>query len=307
VNTYAELNPAAQAYYDKQLLKRLQPNLVFAKYGQKRPIPRKAGATVNYRRYTRLPVSTIPIVEGVTPAALPIASESVTAVVEEHGDWTPLYDFIDMAGIDPTMEEYTNVLGDLAGEKIDTIIRDKIKVGTNIYRVNGRATRVTIAAGDIMNGATMRRIRRIMSRNNVRPVAGAGAYLAFVHPDVADDIMGDSAWVNAKHYADPKAVIAGEIGELYGVRYIVSTMAPIFAGEGAGAIDVYGTLVIGEGAYAIPDIAGSSKPQTIVQPIGSGGAEDPLKQRGSVGFKTFLTAARLDELCILRVESSVSA
>lgn len=307
MNTYADINPAAQQHYDRELYERLLPMLVFAKYGVKKSIPKNEGATVNYRRFTRLPVSTSPIIEGVTPAALPMTLDSVTAIVKEYGDWTPLYDFIDMAGIDPTLSEYTKALGELAGQKIDAIIRDVVQAGTNVYRVNGRATRLLVAAGDVMNGATMRRIRRIMSRNNAKPVEGVGAYVAFVDPDVADSIRGDVSWVDAKHYADPKAVITGDMGELYGVRYIETTQAPIFTGLGAGGIDVHGIIVVGNGGYVIPDIAGSSKPKVIVKPIGSGGAEDPLNQRGSVGSKYFLTAARLDELCILRVECAVTA
>jgi len=67
------------------------------------------------------------------------------------------------------------------------------------------------------------------------------------------------------------------------------------------------TIVIGRDAYGIPDIAGSSKPQTIVKPLGSSGVEDALNQRASVGWKAYLAACRLDELCILRVEHAVTA
>jgi len=43
------------------------------------------------------------------------------------------------------------------------------------------------------------------------------------------------------------------------------------------------TIVIGKDAYGIPDIAGSSKPGSIVKPLGSAGTADPLNQQSSVG------------------------
>ena len=59
-------------------------------------------------------------------------------------------------------------------------------------------------------------------------------------------------------------------------------------------------------AYGVPDIADSSKPETIVKPLGSGGTGDPLNQVATIGWKAYLATVRLDELCILRVESAAS-
>ena len=78
---------------------------------------------------------------------------------------------------------------------------------------------------------------------------------------------------------------------------------PVPAPTGA---DVYGTIIIGKGAYGVVDVAGKSKPETIIKPLGSAGAADPLNQRATVGWKAFMTAVRLQELAILRVEHTVS-
>ena len=276
-------------------------------YGQKKPIPKREGATGNWRRFTSLSPATTPLVEGVTPQGDRLVVEYVSATVQGYGNFVYLTDLIDMAGIDPVATETVELMGENAAETLDIVVRDVVARGTNVYRVNGRTTRATVAAGDIIDGATMRRARRIMARNNAKPVPGAGAYIGIVHPDVAYDIMGDPAWVNANQYAGSQKIFDGEIGKMHGVRYIESTLAPIFEGEGAGDIDVYGTIIIGANAYGVPDIAGSSKPKTIIKSLGSGGTSDPLEQRSSIGWKAYLAAVRLDELCILRVESAVSA
>jgi N4-gp56 family major capsid protein len=297
----------AQTFYDRTLLERLKPKLVFLQYGQKKPIPKREGATGNWRRFTSLSPATTPLVEGVTPQGDRLVVEHVSATVQGYGNFVYLTDLLDMAGIDPVATETVELMGENAAETLDIVVRDVVARGTNVYRVNGRVDRNSVQADDIIDGATMRRARRIMARNNAKPVPGAGAYIGIVHPDVAYDIMGDPAWVNANQYAGSQKIFDGEIGKMHGVRYIESTLAPVFEGEGADGIDVYGTIIIGANAYGVPDIAGSSKPKTIIKSLGSGGTSDPLEQRSSIGWKAYLAAVRLDELCILRVESAVTA
>lgn len=309
-NRYSGVNAVsqqAQTFYDRTLLERLKPKLVFLQYGQKKPIPKREGATGNWRRFTSLSPATTPLVEGVTPQGDRLVVEYVSATVQGYGNFVYLTDLIDMAGIDPVATETVELMGENAAETLDIVVRDVVARGTNVYRVNGRADRNLVQAGDIIDGATMRRARRIMARNNAKPVPGAGAYIGIVHPDVSYDIMGDPAWVNANQYAGSQKIFDGEIGKMHGVRYIESTLAPVFEGEGADSIDVYGTIILAANGYGVPDIAGSSKPKTIIKSLGSGGTSDPLEQRSSIGWKAYLAAVRLDELCILRVESAVSA
>lgn len=309
-NRYSGVNAVsqqAQTFYDRTLLERLKPKLVFLQYGQKKPIPKREGATGNWRRFTSLSPATTPLVEGVTPQGDRLVVEYVSATVQGYGNFVYLTDLLDMAGIDPVATETVELMGENAAETLDIVVRDVVARGTNVYRVNGKADRNLVAADDIIDGATMRRARRIMARNNAKPVPGAGAYIGIVHPDVAYDIMGDPAWVNANQYAGSQKIFDGEIGKMHGVRYIESTLAPIFEGEGAGDIDVYGTIILAANGYGVPDIAGSSKPKTIIKSLGSGGTSDPLEQRSSIGWKAYLAAVRLDELCILRVESAVTA
>jgi N4-gp56 family major capsid protein len=304
--TYANQTTQQTTFYNRTLLERLLPELLFMKYGQKKPVPKKNGATVDFRKFARLETATTPLVEGVTPVGKAMSITNVTATVEGYGDFVEFSDFIDIVGIDPFVTETLEVLGEQAAETLDEVVRDVVAAGTNVYRVNSRATRATMASGDNLDGATMRRARQVMARNNVKPIAGAGAYIGIIHPDVSYDIMSDSAWINANQYAGSTKLFDGEIGKMYGVRYIESTKAPVFAGAGSGSIDVYGSIIIGANGYGIADIGGSSKPETFVKQVGSAGSADPLNQRGSCGWRAYLAAVRLDELCILRVESAAS-
>ena len=305
-NKYSNQPTQQKTFYNRTLLERLLPNLLFVKYGQKKPIPKNEGATVDFRRFQRLEPATTPLVEGVTPTGKRVDIINITATVEGYGDFVEHSDFIDMVGIDPFVTEVLEVQGEQAAETLDEVVRDVVVAGTNVFRVNSRGTRAEVLAGDTMDGATMRRVRQVMARNNVKKMPGMNGYLGIIHPDVAHDIMGDSGWTNANQYAGSEKLFEGEIGKLYGVKYVETTKAPIWPGAGDGGTDVYGSVIIGANAYGVPDIAGSSKPDTIVKPLGSGGTSDPLDQRGSIGWKAYLASIRLDELCILRVESSAS-
>ena len=72
-------------------------------------------------------------------------------------------------------------------------------------------------------------------------------------------------------------------------------------------IDIHATLVFGADAYGIIDVDGEGCMQTIVKPVGSGGASDPLDQRATVGAKVAAyTAKILNNLWIVRIEHGVS-
>ena len=80
----------------------------------------------------------------------------------------------------------------------------------------------------------------------------------------------------------------------------------IYPGEGGSAgANVYATMILGDQAYGVTDIAGGGL-QHIVKQLGSSGVSDPLNQRSSVGWKAIKTAVRLVEQYMVRIESTSS-
>ncbi len=82
--------------------------------------------------------------------------------------------------------------------------------------------------------------------------------------------------------------------------------AKICPGE-AGLLgrDVYSTLILAENAYGVTEIEGGGL-QYIVKQLGSGGTEDALNQRATVGWKATRAAERLVEAFIRRIETCSS-
>ena len=112
--------------------------------------------------------------------------------------------------------------------------------------------------------------------------------------------MDDPMWQDVSKYNGGTAIMDGEIGKLYGVRFIETTNVKV-------ANNIHSTMIIGKDAYGVCDVEKGSTPQIIVKEAGSAGTADPLNQRSSVGWKTLFTAVRLNEVAMIRIEHGVSA
>lgn len=302
--------PAENAtFYQTAMLERLLPELVYMKYGEKKNIPKRHGATAQWRRLNSLAVSTTAVTEGVTPDGVNLDITAITATVQTYGNWTKISDFLDLVGLDPILTEASELMGENAGESVDTIIRDLIFAGTNVQYAGGRASRATVTATDKITALEILRARRTLKRNRVKQVniPGRGkGYLAFIHTDVATDLMQTDEWKRANIDNNTKNFEDGIIGKLYGVYFIEVDNGVKYAGAGASSADVYATLFFGRGAYGVPDIEGSSKPEIIVHGAGSAGTADPLNQFNTVAWKAVFAAMRINELCLVRLESGAS-
>lgn len=301
----ATLSPTIQTYYDKKLLARMIAEFIHLQFAQKRPISKGNGKTVNFRKFSSLAAATTPLTEGVTPSGNAITITEITATVAQYGDFIELSDILDLVAIDPVLDEMTDVLGEQAKDTLDQIVRDILAAGTAVQYAAGRVSRITVAAGDDLDVDEIRKAVRTLKRANAKPLDG-GDYVAIVEPGTTYDLQGDAKWEAAAQYAGSKQIFSGEIGRLYGVRFVETTNAKKFAGAGAAGVDVYATLVLGKDAYGMVDIAGSGNVQNIVKPHGSAGTADPLNQRSTTGWKALFTAKILQQTAMVRIEHTVS-
>jgi len=64
--TKTQIADEVNNFYDRTLLERLLPLLVYTKFGQVRDIPRKSGSnTIKFRKYASLAVATTALTEGI--------------------------------------------------------------------------------------------------------------------------------------------------------------------------------------------------------------------------------------------------
>jgi N4-gp56 family major capsid protein len=230
-------------FYQRTMLERLLPELFFMKYGEKKNIPKNSGAVTSFRRLNSLAVSTTAITEGVTPDGVNLDITKINATVQEYGNWTKISEFINLVGLDPLLTEAAELMGENAGESMDTIVRDVIAAGTNVLYANGKAARGDIAATDKITALDILKARRTLKRNKVKPITlpkGGKGYLAFIHTDVATDLMQTQEWKDQNTYVDTKNREDGVLGKMYGIYFLEADNAPKFAGAGSAGADVYG-------------------------------------------------------------------
>ena len=293
------LSAEMKTFYDMTLIDEAQANLVHDQFGQKRPIPKNGGKTIEFRKFAPLAKALTPLTEGVTPAGKSLEVSTITAEVAQYGDFITQSDVLELTALDNTILEATKLLGRQAGMTLDTIVRNVMQSGTNVTycpKADGTAVTSREALDDTCQ-LTVDVVKQVVAKLRAQnaPTIG-GKYVAIIHPYVAYDLMSDERWIEAHKYAKPENLYEGEIGEIAGVRFVQTTEAKIYAGG------VFGSLFLGEGAYGVTEIAGGGL-ETIVKQKGSAGTADPLDQRSSVGWKAIKTAELLIPNYIVRVES----
>lgn len=298
-----DLSPEMKTFYDKTLLKFAKVNLVHDQFAQKRNIPKNGGKTIEFRRFSQLPKALTPLTEGVTPTGQNLNTTAITATVAQYGGYITLSDLLILTAIDNNLVEAIELLGDQAGRTLDTITREVLVSGTNVLYAGSAASRAAIAAANKLTVMDIKKAVRELKVGLAQKIDGY--YVAIIHPDCVFDLENDDEWVNASQYAGSTQIFEGEIGKLYGVRFVESTEAKIWAQAGASSISVYATLVMGKNAYGTTEVEGGGL-QSIVKQLGSGGTADPLNQRATAGWKALKTARILYDDYIVRIESASS-
>lgn len=303
----SDLSAEMKTFYDMTLIDEATANLVHDQFGQKRPIPANGGKTIEFRKFAPLAKATTPLTEGVTPDGKSLSVSTITATVNQYGDYITQSDVLELTALDNTILEATKLLGRQAGATLDTVVRNVLQSGTNVtycpkVAADGTETAVTSRSDlDETCQLTVKVVQQVVAklRGQNAPTIG-GKYVSIIHPYVAYDLMRDPEWIDAHKYAQPTNLYEGEIGEIAGVRFVQTTEAKIYAGG------VFGSLFFGEGAYGVTEITGGGL-QTIVKQKGSAGTADPLDQRSSVGWKAIKTAELLIPNYLVRVESKSAA
>ena len=316
-STGNDLSPEMKTYYDLRLLDYAQANLVHDQFGQKRPIPKNGGKTIEFRSFSPLAKATTPLTEGVTPSGNQLDVKTITATVSQYGDFIVQSDVLELTAVDNTILEATKLLGRQAGVTLDTVTRNVMVGGTNVMyapKINastGAETAVTSRAGlDNTCVLTVNLVEQVVAELRAQNAPTIdGDYIGIIHPYTAYDLMRDPDWRDPHKYADTTNLYEGEIGKIGGVRFVQSTEAKIWrdstcpaqSGATPAYYAVFASLFFGDGAYGTTEVEGGGL-QTIVKQKGSAGTADPLDQRSSVGWKALKTAEILLPSYLIRVE-----
>lgn len=305
LNTTASMPIEVKTYYDRLLLERALPNLPFLKYGQKKPIPKGNGKTIEFRKFNSLQPATTPLTEGQPPVAKSLSVTNITATVEQYGDVVEVTDVLEETAIDPIISETIELEGEQAGETLNDVVRDILLQTTSEYNVGGGVDEDAITADNKLTADDILKLRTIFRRRNMKPIVD-GCYLMFLAPEQAADIMRDPLWKDVSTYAHKGNIEQGEIGKIYQFKFIDTTL--LDAEDNGSGVSVYSGLAVSKNAYGITDIENGSKPKSIVKIAKDDNSDrsDPLNQKSTIGWKALFTAKILNELGLIRVNSAAT-
>jgi len=236
VTTDSDLSDEMKTFYSDYLIDMAEPKLVHDQFGQKQPIPKNGGKTIEFRKYDSLDKALTPLTEGVTPHGHKMKVSVITATVDQYGDYIELSDVILLTAIDNNLVQATKLLGSQAGRTLDTVTREVLNGGTNVQYAAGEVTdRADLIGGEASGNHyltvdAIKKAVRFLKVMNAEPFSDNN-FVAIIHPDCEYDITNDKDWKDIHTYSDQENIYAGEIGRLHGVRFVETTEAKVFHAE----------------------------------------------------------------------------
>ncbi len=129
-----------------------------------------------------------------------------------------------------------------------------------------------------------------------------GFYVGLIHPDQKYDLQGDSNWTNAHIYVDKgiDKLYKGEVGSIYGVRFLQTTQCLKMDASGSASTDVFQAHVMGDEYLGVSELY---KAQVVVK--------DPhpasdIDLYSTIGWKAAFAAKQLESSAMIRLEGGAS-
>ena len=324
--TTGKLSANILAVYDRMLLKRATANQVFDRFGQAKSIPANSNTKEAFAyRYKNILPATTPLAEydGTNiKTGNKIIREEVKYAVAHYGDYITYSDELDLYDLDNIRSSFLDILGDQASLTVDTIRRDALRGGTNVVYSDGATTRLEVADGlkkltdndfvimqlKLKNQRAKKFTEVIKGTDKVGTQPIRSAYIGIVDPATTEDLRLLSNWKNVETYASFEQAMEDEVGSKGDFRIIESyNNDPVVQVNTAVAdVNIYLSLFMGKDAYTTATLRGKQGIRTIVKPLGSAGADDPLEQYGTIGWKAITGCAILNEAWLIRAESVAS-
>jgi N4-gp56 family major capsid protein len=169
---------------------------------------------------------------------------------------------------------------------VDWLIATTVGASTlNLKFPVGRANRAAITTADKLTALEVRNAVAALKKRNIAPFSD-GFYRAMVDPNVVVDLMADTSvggWIEASKYASPENLLNGELGRLYGVRFIESNTGLWITNTGGvgSAVPIYRSVFYGPEYFVFGDL--QSTRSYMVRP-GNDHA-DPAAQAALLSWK----------------------
>lgn len=331
--SYGDISPRTAGKAMKRLLKRGQHMMVVERFGQKDPLRKNSTKTAKWRRYNSLARASAPLAEGVTPKGKRLTYTDVNATLEQYGDLLELTDVIKDTHEDPIFQESMDLCGEQAAETVEELRIAVLKSGTNVFYANGVTARTSVNSP--ATRGDFRKIYRAFKNNKAREISQIikatdkistepvePAYFCMGHTDLKADLRDISGFIPVANYSDSMKALPGEVGSLEEFRIILTPMFEPWMTAGASGTtylsggvevsvaaqcDVYPLIFVARDAYGIIPLQGFESVVPYVINPNTPTKSDPLAQLGYVAWKTYQTAAILNQNWVARLEVAATS
>lgn len=297
--------------FDRTAYFALRPELYFDQVATVRATNQAMpGNQVTFTIYNDLSEATSPLSETADVEAVGLGETQRTVTLAEYGNVVVTTAKLRATSFLDVDMDAANIVGFNAGVSVDTVARDALALGTNVYYARGAnstpSSRGQVEAEDTLDGADVRTITAQLRTANV-PTLGGGMYVGMIHPNVSYDFRGAtgaSNWRDPHIYVDTNNIYTGEIGAWEGVRFIETPRCKVYTASGSGAINVYATHIVGFQALAkgVANAGGYGEQPIIVR----GPVTDRLERLQPIGWKHLVGYKVFREAAVRRIESSSS-
>ncbi len=241
MTTSAGMSPLMENILNRYVLEANKTRRKYTKFGQKVDIPSGKTKTVAFDKLSPLPKATVPLTEGITPKGAAVNITRIKGEPDQFGNYVSYTDQLDFFAADPSPEvlKYTDLLTENQLETFEHLDAMELASGLNVFYAGSAESRAEL--NDVLTVKDVRRAVTSLKRNKVQPADGTD-FIAFIHPDVVFNIWNDEEWRQPHTYSDTKQLYDGEIGRLFGVRFIEDPDAYVF--RGTPFEDIYDELSV---------------------------------------------------------------
>ena len=325
-STDTGISQRTNVYAERQMLRHAAPITVLDKFGLTKRMPKNKSTVIKFRRPKVFSAATTPLVEGVTPQSTAFEYEDVSGTLRQYGQVVTVTDVIEDTHEDPVLQDATMQAGENIARTSEALSWGVLRGGTNVFYANGSvrtAVNTTIslnkqrAVTRALKAQKAMKVRSMLSGSedyNTTPIEAA--YVAVGHTDLESDIRGLAGFVPTAEYGSRQPICEEEIGSVEDVRYVLSPdLDPYLdAGgtpgamksNGGSAADVYPILFFGKEAYGSVALRGQGAISPTIIPVGTKTKDDPLGQRGYVGWKMWYLCMILNQGWMARLEVAVT-
>ena len=301
VQTTSGLSGEVKTFYESKFLERAKYQLLHGEGAQKNTHPKGEGKTIQWNRYSPLSAATTPLTEGSNPSEVDLTASQVTAALSEYGNVIKISKLLKLTSIDKDATEKVEVLGQNMGETIDTLDREALYAGATVQLAGGKSALTAIAASDTMSATEVRKAVRTLQINKAMKYPD-GYFIGKIGPYTEFDLKGDTTWVNSAVYSDVKKLYNGEIGTLYGVRFVNVTNQK----TESSTVTVYSNFIHGNNAFAKYDLSGDV-PKLYIKVPDETDTSNPTDRYSTIGWAGAYVAKVLISDWVLNVKTGATA